>query len=197
MEHREKVKNYYLWLKARGQLWPFLSKSSLLSLISSQKTREIKVCFLGDGLLVNERGILVSNKDLSFTEAERELLLKMAFAMGLGEGEVILENIEVTSPEKVNTTQAQLNLLLRRFTPFVIITLGSFAAKALLGESIDFQKVRGQWSNTSLGEDQRLYEILPTFHPRDLLCSPEYKRPTWEDLKVVMSKLAEKRAIIS
>jgi DNA polymerase len=67
--------------------------------------------------------------------------------------------------------------------PEVIVTLGKFAAQALLRDGTPITRMRGRW---------REYEgipVMPTFHPAYLLRSPNEKGKVWEDLKQVMKKL--------
>jgi len=71
--------------------------------------------------------------------------------------------------------------------PEVIVTLGKFAAQALLREQMPITRLRGQW---------REYEgipVMPTFHPAYLLRSPQEKTKVWEDLQSVMKKLSLER----
>src|SRR5256714_13280140 len=71
--------------------------------------------------------------------------------------------------------------------PEVIVTLGKFAAQALLREQTPITRLRGQW---------REYEgipVMPTFHPAYLLRSPQEKTKVWEDLQSVMKKLSLER----
>ena len=71
--------------------------------------------------------------------------------------------------------------------PEVIVTLGKFAAQALLRDQTPITRLRGQW---------REYEgipVMPTFHPAYLLRSPQEKAKVWEDLQRVMARLGLER----
>jgi uracil-DNA glycosylase family 4 len=65
----------------------------------------------------------------------------------------------------------------------VIVALGTFAAQSLLGSRDSISKLRGRVWHC------RGARLVPTFHPAFLLRSPERKRDTWEDMKMVMALL--------
>ena len=61
--------------------------------------------------------------------------------------------------------------------PRVICTLGRFAAQTLLRTTTSMGRLRGQVY------DYEGVKLVPTYHPAALLRNPQWKRPTWEDLK--------------
>ena len=97
-----------------------------------------------------------------FVGAAGQLLTKIIAAMGLGRADVYICNIlKCRPPNKV------------------ICTLGRFAAQTLLRSSESMGRLRGQ---------AHQYEGIPlvaTYHPAALLRNPQWKRPTWEDVKKV------------
>lgn len=70
--------------------------------------------------------------------------------------------------------------------PKVIVTLGRFAAQALLQqERASLSRMRGRWFE---------YEgipVMPTYHPTYLLRNESSKRETWSDLKQVMARIGK------
>ena len=124
-----------------------------------------------------------------------QLLTKMIEAMGLRRDDVYIcntvkcrpPNNRSPEPDELETCEPFLKGQLAAVKPEVIVTLGKFAAQALLRDQTPISRLRGAW---------RQYEgipVMPTFHPAYLLRSPGEKGKVWDDLKQVMSKLGLKR----
>jgi uracil-DNA glycosylase len=120
-----------------------------------------------------------------------QLLTKMIEAMGLRREDVYIcntvkcrpPNNRNPEPDELLACEPFLKGQLGAVKPEAIVTLGKFAAQALLREQTPITRLRGQW---------REYEgvpVMPTFHPAYLLRSPGEKGKVWEDLKQVMKKL--------
>jgi uracil-DNA glycosylase len=119
------------------------------------------------------------------------LLTKMIEAMGLQRDDVYIcntvkcrpPNNRNPEPDELSACEPFLKGQLAAVKPEVIVTLGKFAAQALLRDETAISRMRGQW---------RTYEgipLMPTFHPAYLLRSPGEKGKVWDDLKQVMKKL--------
>ena len=120
-----------------------------------------------------------------------QLLTRMIEAMGLRRDDVYIcntvkcrpPNNRNPEPDEMLACEPFLKGQLAAVQPSVIVTLGKFAAQALLREQTPITRLRGQW---------RQYEgipVMPTFHPAYLLRSPGEKGKVWDDLKQVMQKL--------
>jgi DNA polymerase len=120
-----------------------------------------------------------------------QLLTKMIEAMGLRREDVYIcntvkcrpPNNRNPEPDELAACEPFLKGQLAAVKPEVIVTLGKFAAQALLRDQTPISRLRGQW---------REYEgipVMPTFHPAYLLRSPQEKVKVWEDLQRVMGKL--------
>jgi uracil-DNA glycosylase len=120
-----------------------------------------------------------------------QLLTKMIEAMGLRREDVYIcntvkcrpPNNRNPEPDELAACEPFLKGQLAAVKPEVIVTLGKFAAQALLRDQTPITRLRGQW---------REYEgipVMPTFHPAYLLRSPQEKVKVWEDLQRVMGKL--------
>jgi len=120
-----------------------------------------------------------------------QLLTKMIEAMGLRREDVYIcntvkcrpPNNRNPEPDELLACEPFLKGQLVAVKPEAIVTLGKFAAQALLREQTPITRLRGQW---------REYEgipVMPTFHPAYLLRSPAEKGKVWEDLKQVMKRL--------
>ena len=124
-----------------------------------------------------------------------QLLTKMIEAMGLRREDVYIcntvkcrpPNNRNPEPDELAACEPFLKGQLASVKPEVIVTLGKFAAQALLREQTPITRLRGQW---------REYEgvpVMPTFHPAYLLRSPQEKTKVWDDLQSVMRKLGLER----
>ena len=120
-----------------------------------------------------------------------QLLTKMIEGMGFRRDEVYIANVlkcrppgnRNPEPDEVASCQPFLFRQIASIRPKVIVTLGAFAARALLDTQAPVSRLRG-----------RVYDVhgaklIPTFHPSFLLRSPGYKREAWEDLKKALAVL--------
>ncbi|MCL2764407.1 MAG: uracil-DNA glycosylase [Treponema sp.] len=71
--------------------------------------------------------------------------------------------------------------------PKYILASGRVASQTLLKTSENIGKLRGRCFDLAAGNDT--YPVLCTYHPSFLLRDESYKRPAWEDLKLLRSKL--------
>lgn len=80
-----------------------------------------------------------------------------------------------------------LNRQIAAVAPDAIVTLGKFAAVALLGRPVAITRERGVWF------DYQGVPLMPTLHPAYLLRNESAKREVWADLKSVMKHLGMSR----
>jgi uracil-DNA glycosylase family 4 len=137
------------------------------------------------------------DEDLSgepFVGRAGQLLTKMIEAMGLTRDDVYIcntvkcrpPNNRNPEPDELESCEPFLKAQLASVKPQVIVTLGRFAAQALLRDETAISRLRGNW------RDYEGIPLMPTFHPSYLLRSPGEKGKVWEDLKQVMKKLGLK-----
>jgi uracil-DNA glycosylase len=120
-----------------------------------------------------------------------QLLTKIIEAMGMTRGDVYIANVikcrppenRNPEPDEVAMCQPFLFRQIDLIKPKVIVALGTFAAQSLLQTKDSISKLRGKVWHC------RGARLVPTFHPAFLLRSPERKRDTWEDMKMVMGLL--------
>ncbi len=122
-----------------------------------------------------------------FVGAAGQLLTKIIEAMGLARDDVYICNIlkcrppnnRDPQPDEIEQCEPYLKRQIEWVQPRVICTLGRFAAQTLL---------RSDQSMGRLRQSEHRYEGIPlvaTYHPAALLRNPQWKRPTWEDIKKV------------
>ena len=147
---------------------------------------EARLMFVGEGPGEDE-----DLQGYPFVGKAGQLLTKMIEAMGMQREDVYIcntvkcrpPNNRNPEPDELLACEPFLKGQLGAVKPEVIVTLGKFAAQALLREQTPISRLRGQW---------REYEgipVMPTFHPAYLLRSPAEKGKVWEDLKQVMKRL--------
>jgi uracil-DNA glycosylase family 4 len=119
------------------------------------------------------------------------LLERMLAAMGLGRDDVYLCTVVLCRPPEAreptqNEVAACAPFLKQRLglvRPEVIVAFGELPMRALLPQSGSILKARGRWL------DWEGIAVMPTWGPTSLLQDPEKKRPAWDDLKKVMTRL--------
>ncbi len=129
---------------------------------------------------------------LAFVGRAGQLLTKIIEAMGKKREDVFIANVlkcrppnnRNPEPDEVASCIPFLEEQIRLIAPKAIVTLGTFAAQAVLGTDEPIGRLRGRW-RTSRGT-----RVMPTFHPAFLLRSPERKKDVWEDMKLVRDYLA-------
>lgn len=121
------------------------------------------------------------------------LLTRMIQAMGYQREQVYICNIIKCRPpgnrdpeaDELSRCEPFLIQQLRALRPRVIVTLGRFAARALLREHTSILRLRGNWRS------YQQIPVMPTLHPAYLLRNPASKREVWNDLQNVMKRLQE------
>lgn len=131
---------------------------------------------------------------LAFVGKAGQLLTRIIEAMGRTREDVFIANVlkcrppgnRNPEPDEVTSCRPFLEEQIRLIGPKVIVTLGTFAAQALLETDEPIGRMRGHWRTA------RGVKVMPTFHPAFLLRSPERKKDVWEDMKLVRDFLAGK-----
>jgi DNA polymerase len=146
-----------------------------------------RLMFVGEGPGAEE-----DRQGLPFVGRAGELLTKMIQAIQLERDRVYIANVvkcrppgnRDPKPEEVAACRGYLEAQIDRIRPAVLVALGRVAAQSLLGNETPIGRMRGQWYEV------RGVPTLVTYHPAALLRNPSLKRPTWEDLQQVRSRLA-------
>jgi uracil-DNA glycosylase family 4 len=167
-----------------------LSKSRT-NIVFGQGSPHADLMFVGEapGRDEDEQG-------LAFVGRAGQLLTKIIEAMGKKREDVWICNIlkcrppnnRNPEPDEVAACRPFLDEQIRLISPRVIVTLGTFAAQALLETDEPIGRMRGRWRSAHGAR------VMPTFHPAFLLRSPERKKDVWEDMKLVRDYLAISRS---
>jgi DNA polymerase len=125
-----------------------------------------------------------------------QLLDKMLGAIGLSRGgNCFIANVVKCRPPNNRDpypmeTAACARFLERQISllkPKFILTAGRIAAQTMLKTTEPIGKLRGKFSEYQ--SETGAIPLLATYHPAALLRNEEYKRPAWEDLKLLRSRL--------
>jgi DNA polymerase len=138
-----------------------------------------------------------------FAGADGVMLDRMLVAMGLSREAVYLVNIVRCRPPmddapglphervpkrgEVEACRHWLEATVDHVRPRVIVTMGGFAAKALLQSAASSRRSRGRWH--TLTRPTGDIPVMPTLHPAFLAVNPQMKRGAWDDLQKVMARL--------
>jgi uracil-DNA glycosylase len=162
---------------------------SRTNIVFGQGSPKAELMFVGEapGRDEDEQG-------LAFVGRAGQLLTKIIEAMGYTRDQVFIANVlrcrppnnRNPEPDEVAACRPFLEEQIRLIAPKVIVTLGTFAAQALLETDESIGRMRGRWRNS------RGVRVMPTFHPAFLLRSPERKKDVWEDMKLVRDFLSGK-----
>lgn len=123
---------------------------------------------------------------LPFVGKAGALLTKILEAVNLSREEVFITNVvkhrppgnRNPQPDEVEACSPYLIRQLELIKPKVIIAFGNFAAQTLLNTKDGIGKLRGA-VHTYHGTP-----LVVTYHPAALLRNPNWKRPTWDDVKL-------------
>ena len=162
---------------------------SRTNIVFGQGNPKAELMFVGEapGRDEDEQG-------LAFVGRAGQLLTKIIEAMGKKREDVFICNIlkcrppnnRNPEPDEVAACRPFLEEQIRLISPKVIVTLGTFAAQALLETDEPIGRMRGRWRSAHGAR------VMPTFHPAFLLRTPERKKDVWEDMKLVRDYLAPK-----
>jgi len=120
-----------------------------------------------------------------------KLLTKIIHAMGLQRTDVFICNVVKCRPpdnrnpeaDEMTTCGQFLTKQLISIDPEVIVCLGSIASKYLLNSKASLGSLRGKFHPYINSK------LLVTYHPAALLRNPNFKKPLWEDMKLVLEEL--------
>ena len=131
---------------------------------------------------------------LPFVGPAGQLLDKMLAAIGVSrERNAYIANVvkcrppsnRDPAPDEVKACSAWLERQIEILSPSVILCLGRTAIQALTGQAEGITKLHGRWF------EYRGIPLIGTFHPSAILRDEAYKRPAWEDLKLLRDKLGD------
>lgn len=129
-----------------------------------------------------------------FVGAAGKLLDKILESVGFERDKVYISNILKSRPpnnrdplpHEVQACFPHLEEQIRLIQPKIICCLGRISAQILLQTKGTLTSIRGVFHNYRDG-----ILLMATYHPAALLRYPQYKRDTWEDMKMLKAKFDE------
>ncbi len=138
--------------------------------------------FIGEGPGKDE-----DEQGIPFVGRAGQLLDKILVASELKRTEVYITNVvkcrppgnRLPNPDEVKECCKYLEAQIRLIEPRIIVCLGAAACQAVIDPKAKISKTRGKWLI------RNGVKIMATYHPAALLRNPAYKRPAWEDFKLI------------
>lgn len=147
---------------------------------------QARLCFMGEapGASEDEQGE-------PFVGRSGQLLTKIIEACGLSRDEIYILNVlkcrppgnRNPTPQESQNCRQFLNRQLELIEPEFICCLGAVAAQNLLETTTPIGKLRGEI------HDYRGIKVVCTYHPAYLLRNPAAKKPTWDDMKLLLDEM--------
>ncbi len=170
-------------------------KATASNLVFADGNPESRIMLIGEAPGRDE-----DRQGLPFVGVSGQLLDLMLAAIGLDRTKVYITNILFWRPPGNRTpTPAEIAACL----PFVerhielvqpthLMLLGGLSAKTLMARSEGITRLRGVWSDLSIGKMAFPVPALATLHPAYLLRQPAQKRLAWRDFLSFSRALAER-----
>ena len=133
------------------------------------------------------------NEDLEgepFVGRSGKLLDKILEAVGLNRKKVFILNVvkcrppenRDPKPKEISECEPYLKKQLELIKPKLIVALGRIAAITLLDSKDSLTNMRNK-----IHKYENI-DLLVTYHPAALLRNPNFKKPTWEDFKIIRDR---------
>ncbi len=168
-----------------------------VNVVFGEGNYDAELMFVGEG-----PGYEEDKQARPFVGKAGELLTRIIAAMKLKREDVYIANVVKCHPlkepdpylrnndrppqeEEIKQCYPYLEKQIEIIKPKVICCLGSTAAKVLTGNDVPITELRGKifkYKNTDI-------KIIPTYHPAALLRNPSLKKPTWQDMQLIMKIL--------
>jgi len=141
-----------------------------------------EILFVGEGPGSDE-----DEQGIPFVGRAGQLLNKILAAAEFKREEVYIANVvkcrppgnRLPNPDEVKICRNFLEAQIRIMQPRMIVCLGALAAQTVIDSRAKIGQVRGKWFM------RNGIKVMPTYHPAALLRNENYKRPTWEDFKLI------------
>jgi len=162
--------------------------------VPGRGSENMRVFVVGDWLMADP-GMALPQGHLFGVEQDA-MLVRMFTAINLPMAEVFVTNVikcalppsEKPEEQEIAICRSHLLRQLAAASPEVIVAMGSVAARAVLGDSINFTRIRGKIRHLQ-EESGRKVAVLATYHPTFLLQNADMKQVAWTDLQLLARHL--------
>jgi len=140
------------------------------------------ILFIGEGPGKDE-----DQQGIPFVGRAGQLLNKILEAADFRRSEVYIANVvkcrppgnRLPNPDEVKECRNYLEAQIRIINPKIIVCLGALACQTVIDSKAKISQTRGKWFI------RNGIKIMASYHPAALLRNESYKRPTWEDFKLI------------
>jgi DNA polymerase len=140
------------------------------------------ILFIGEGPGKDE-----NEQGIPFVGRAGQLLNKILEASEFKRSEVYIANVvkcrppgnRLPNPDEVKECRSYLEAQIRIINPKIIVCLGALACQTVIDSKAKIGQTRGKWFM------RNGIKIMATYHPAALLRNESYKRPAWEDFKLI------------
>lgn len=140
------------------------------------------ILFIGEGPGKDE-----DEQGIPFVGRAGQLLDKILEAAQFKRSEVFITNVvkcrppgnRLPNPDEVKECRNYLEAQIRIIKPKIVVCLGAMACQTVIDPKAKIGQTRGKWFT------RNGIMIMATYHPAALLRNEQYKRPTWEDFKLI------------
>ena len=147
---------------------------------------EARLMFVGEG-----PGQTEDETGRPFVGRAGELLTRMIEAIDLQRDQVFIANVvkcrppqnRKPLPDEITACSPYLERQIGLIRPAVLVALGATAAEAMLGVKRSLTDLRGRVHS------YRGIPLVVTYHPAALLRNPNWKKPTWDDIRIARQLL--------
>ncbi len=154
--------------------------------VPGEGNRSARLMFVGEG-----PGQTEDETGRPFVGKAGELLTKMIEAIGLRREDVYIANTvkcrppqnRKPLPDELTACAPYLERQIELVAPSVLVALGATAAESLLGVKRSLTDLRGRVHSF------RGIPLVVTYHPAALLRNPNWKKPTWDDVRIARQLL--------
>lgn len=148
-----------------------------------------QIVFIGEGPGSDE-----DDQGIPFVGRAGQLLNKILAAAEFKREEVYIANVvkcrppgnRLPNPDEVRVCRNFLEAQIRLIKPRIVVCLGALAAQTVIDPKAKIGQVRGKWLA------RNGIKIMATYHPAALLRNEGYKRPTWEDFKLIRNEYQQR-----
>ena len=154
--------------------------------VPGEGSPQADLMFIGEG-----PGQVEDETGRPFVGRAGELLTQIVEAVGLRRDEVYIANAvkcrppqnRKPLPDELEACRRYLERQIELVRPKVIVALGATAAETLLQARRSLAELRGRVHS------YRGIPLVVTYHPAALLRNPNWKKPTWDDIRIARQLL--------
>lgn len=184
-----------LGIDSLEDLQTYVETTTLISLDQSRQNAVFGVGDPGANLVIigEAPGAQEDKQGEPFVGRAGKLLDKILEAIDFTRNQVYITNILKSRPPqnrnpRSDEVEAHIPILYKQLAliqPKLILCVGKVAANTLLDRSSSLGSMRGTF------HDFHGIPTMVTYHPAALLRNPQWKRPTWEDVKLLRARYDE------